>query len=172
MEDFNKKFNFDVLKFVIENSQDENLRLNSIKCIKNLDLRNKKAFQFLENLLISDLNEDIRRIAFESLILINSDKVIKSVIYAIFNESGTFLVDLIDFLYRVNPLLCKQILRQKILQIENKTSQIFFKNNNLDKLTIHQLRELLFNHQLNKSLDNLYFHRHSVPLALDLYGLE
>ncbi|MFW9770930.1 MAG: HEAT repeat domain-containing protein [Candidatus Heimdallarchaeota archaeon] len=172
MDDINKEFNFDLHKFLIENSQDENIRLKSINCIKNLDLRNQKTFQFLENILISDSNEDIRRLAFKSLILINSDKVIKSVVYAILNESGTFLVDLIDFLYRINPLICKQILRQKILQIENKTPHTLLKNNNLDKLTIHQLRELLLNHQLNKSLENLYFHRHSVPLALDLYGIE
>lgn len=167
-----KEFDFDILKFLIENSQDENLRVKCIICIKNLGLRDDNFFHFLERLLICDSNKSIRRIAFDSLVLLNSNKVVKTILYAILNESGTFLIDLIEFLSKIDPLLCKHILIKKIQDIENKTNHTLFKNVQLEKLHLYQLKELLFNYQLNNSLENLYFHRHSIPIALDLYGIE
>ncbi|MFX1496131.1 MAG: hypothetical protein ACFFBH_01255 [Promethearchaeota archaeon] len=167
-----RKFDFDDLKFIIENSQDENLRVKCIIRIKNLGLRNENSFHFLERLLICDSSESIRRIAFKSLILLNSNKVVKTILHAILNESGTFLIDLIEFLFRINPFLCKHILIKKIQDIEKKTPQILFKNIHPRKLHLYQLKELLYNYQLNNSLERLYFHRHSVPIALDLYGIE
>ncbi|MFX0031321.1 MAG: hypothetical protein ACFE8E_02125 [Candidatus Hodarchaeota archaeon] len=172
IQSLTKKFNFDKLKFLIENSQDENLRIKSAQYIKNLGLNDSKVFQFLEDLLISDSNIKIRKIAFESLISIDAKKVVKTIIYAINYESGTFLIDLIEFLYRINPFICKQSLKKKIQQIEKKNPKILLKNQKLDKLGLSELKEILYNHQLNNSLEFLYFHRRSIPLALDLYGME
>jgi len=172
IQSLTKKFDFDEFKFLIENSQDENLRIKCAEYIKDLGLSNPKAFQFLEDLLISDSNITIRKIAFKSLILINAKKVIKTIAYAINYESGTFLIDLIEFLYKMNPFICKQSLKKKIQQIEENYLKVLLKNQKLDKLSLRELKEILYNYQLNHSLEDLYFHRHSIPLALDFYGLD
>jgi len=166
------RFNPDMLKSLIENSQDENLRIKYIKYFKKLGLKDSKTFKFLENLLISDSNETIRRIAFKQIILINSLKAIKPVIYAINNEIGTFLINLIEFLSTINPLLCKKVLIKKVRSVEKKIPKILIQNHNLNKLNLGHLKEILNSYQFIQSLDALYFHRHTVPLALDFYGIE
>jgi hypothetical protein len=99
----------------------------------------------------------------------NSKRAIKTIVYAINNESGTFLIDLIEFLYRVNPFVCKQTLKKKIQNIEKKNPNTSLKIQKLDKLNLNQLKDILYNYQLNNSLEKLYFHRHLIPLTLDFY---
>lgn len=161
-----------ILISLIENNQEESLRIKYLKSLKTLKRKDSKMFNFLENLLISDSNEKIRRIAFSILISINPTKTIDPVIFAINNESGTFLMKLIEFLSSINPFLCKQVLIRKIKVIEKNVPPTFLKSLLLEKLNLNQLKEILFNYQLIQSLDALYFHRHTVPLALDLYGIE
>ncbi len=55
-----KKSASEVLINLVENSQDENLREESINYIKKIGLKNQSIFEFLENLFISDLNANIR----------------------------------------------------------------------------------------------------------------
>ena len=57
----------DLLISIIENSNDELLRVKCMELIQRIGDTDPKVFTLLESLLISDLNESIRISAFEAI---------------------------------------------------------------------------------------------------------
>jgi len=53
----------------IENSENERDRINCIKYIRNIDIETRQMYEFLENLLTSDENYEIRGQAGQIIIL-------------------------------------------------------------------------------------------------------
>ncbi|MHA1336999.1 MAG: leucine-rich repeat domain-containing protein [Promethearchaeota archaeon] len=52
---------------LIENSEDDNNRLNFLKVAKKFNIKGKKFYKFLENIILSDNNPEIRSIGIEIL---------------------------------------------------------------------------------------------------------
>ena len=78
----------ELLTTLIDNSEDDSLRLKSLLTLQRLNLKNKNIYHLLENLLISDENEEIRSFAGEILILSFSEVELKPILWAIENESS------------------------------------------------------------------------------------
>jgi len=76
------------LTVLIENSENDSLRLKSLNILYKLNFRNEFLYNFLENLLISDENEEIRSLAGRILILSFSEKELKPIMWALENESS------------------------------------------------------------------------------------
>ena len=55
----------DLFISIIENLEEKSIRKECIESLNNTDLEHKKVFNFLESLLISDENDDIRHAAAE-----------------------------------------------------------------------------------------------------------
>jgi len=154
---------------LVENSKDEDLREESIQYIKKIGLKNQSTFEFLENLFISDVSENIRFAAFKAIKKNFEEKAIKPALYAIFKEKGLLLIPIIEFLIdNFNPFLCKDVLIQKI-KILNREFLIddlnFMK---LENLHLLRLKNIIYDYLLKNSLENLYFHRRKIPFAADL----
>ena len=157
----------EVLINLVENSQDEELREESIKYIKKIGLKNRSTFEFLENLFISDFNENIRSAAFKAIKKNFEDKAIKPALYAIFKEKGLILIPVIEFLIeKFNPFSCKDVLIQKIKNLDNKF--LTYDHIKLENLNLSRLKNIIYDYLLRNSLDNLYFHRRKIPFAVDL----
>jgi len=175
IKDLSKKSAVEMLISFVESSDDDLLRVNSIKLISKLDPKNQNLYGFFENLFISDLNESVRIAAFKAIKKNFYLKALAPVKYAIQHENGSFLLTLVNFLSNTHPFICKNLLKTKIKKLY-KNNQDFLeleKNpKNFNNLSLRKLKMLLFNYILNTSLDSLYFHRHSIPIALDFYGID
>lgn len=167
---FGKRSASESLINLVENSQDEELREESIKYIKKIGLKNQSTFEFLENLFISDLNANIRGAAFKAIKKNFKDKAIKPALYAISKERHfNILIPVIEFLIEnFNPLSCKGLLIQKIKNLDNKSLKYDLNLMKLDNLNLIRLKNIIYDSLLSNSLENLYFHRRKIPFAVDL----
>ncbi len=165
-----KKSASEVLINLVENSQDDNLREESINYIKKIGLKNQSIFEFLENLFISDLNEHIRNAAFNAIKKNFKDKAIKPALYAISKEeSFSILIPVIEFLIEnFNPLSCKDLLIKKIKNLDKKSLKHDLNLMKLENLNLLRLKNIIYDSLLRNSLENLYFHRRKIPFAVDL----
>ena len=77
-----------LLTVFIENSENESLRLKSLKALNDLEFKSENIYSLLEHLVISDENEEVRCFAGKNLILHFSKKGIKPILWAIENESS------------------------------------------------------------------------------------
>jgi len=151
----------DSFLFLIENSKSEQIRLESIYFLNEIGLQNRYMFKFLENLLISDLNESIRRAAFDVIVKLFHRKIKSSSIlvkHIITNENGQILINLIEFLSRVDKLACKKVLVNKIKLFQNEKY-----NDSFEKLSFNALKNIVFNYIFNKSLEPFFFRSQKNP---------
>ena len=162
----------ELLIHLIERSSDEDLRLKSLKILNKVNLTTIKIFKFLENVLISDSNQFLRLEAFNIIKEKFKVKGIKSIIHSINSEEDAFLIDLIDYLSETDPIKCKGLIIDKLKKKDEKSINFYLEENDLKVLSLKQLKNILFNYLFNKSIDTLYFHRHKIPLAFDLFGIE
>jgi len=159
----------EVLINLIENSQDEDLREESIEYLKKIGLKNQDIFEFLENLFISDENANIRGVAGKAIMKNFKEKAIKPALYAISRERGLILIPIIEFLIKnFNPFSCKDVLIQKIKNLDNKFLTYDLNLMNLENLNLLRLKNIIYDSLLRNSLENLYFHRRKIPFAVDL----
>ena len=166
---FGKRTASESLINLVENSRDEELREESIKYIKKIGLKNQNIFEFLENLFISDLNANIRGAAFKAIKKNFKEKAIKPALYAISKERGLILIPVIEFLIEnFNPLSCKDLLIQKIKNLDNKSLKYDLNLMNLENLNLLRLKNIIYDSLLRNSLEDLYFHRRKISFAVDL----
>jgi len=157
------------LIFLVENTEDEELRTDCIKKIKKVGLKEERVFKLLENLLISDSSVLIRKAAFKAIKKNFTEKAITPIRHAINNEEGTLLVDLINFLDEINPFLCRISLMNKISKLDKNYLKYYLNEINIYKLSFEDLKNVIFNYVLKKASDTLYFHWRKIPLAIDPY---
>ena len=153
---------------LVENSKDEDLREESIQYIKKIGLKNQSTFEFLENLFISDVSENIRFAAFKAIKKNFEEKAIKPALYAIFKEKGLLLIPVIEFLIDCNPFSCKDVLIQKIKKLNSEFLIDDLNLMKLENLHLLRLKNIIYDYLLRNSLENLYFHRRKIPFATDL----
>ena len=164
-----KKSASEALINLVENSQDEDLREECIKYIKKIGFKNQSIFEFLENLFISDGNANIRSAAFNAIKKNFEEKAIRPALYAISKERCfEILIPVIEFLIeKFNPFSCRDVLIQKIKNLENNFLTNELKLMKLENLNILRLKNIIYDYLLSESLENLYFNRRKLPFAVD-----
>ncbi len=112
----------ELLTTLIDNSEDDSLRLQSLSTLHKLKLKNKQIYRLLENLLISDENEDIRSFAGEILILSFSEVELKPIMWAIENESSySCLSSLVESLGKSENYNHHKVLLTLIMNLLHRT---------------------------------------------------
>ena len=188
----NKKSAAELLLALIENSEDDDVRLESIKILENINLRNDVIFHVLENLLISDLNENVRVIAAEYIKNSFLDKALSPMKWVIKYESDYHcILTIIETLISIDNSESKTILYNEIKRIKkrkyiDKAKQyrnIFRKSlkelskiKKLKTCTGRELADILINYKtietLIKRFFTLYFRlENGLVTALDLSDL-
>jgi len=151
---------------LIDNSENDTIRENSIEILGEIGSNNKSLFKILEYLFISDSNEKIRISAFNALKKIFPLEAFKPISHAIEKENGDFLVSLAQFLEEMKFLI------NKIKIFDSNYLNFILKGTDLKALNFIDLKELIFNYLMYISFNYLYFHRHKIPLALDFYDIN
>lgn len=166
-----------LLLSIIENYDDNDLRIESIDLLDTFELKDEETFKFFESLLISDLNEEVRN---RAALYINKnflDRALPPLKWAIQHEkSYNCLITIIKTLEKMNLHDIKLIFINELLRLK-KAKHIILEKKSLDKLlkkaikhlfkkhieklTIEHLAELLINYitiiQLAKKFPNFYF---------------
>ncbi|MFX1391713.1 MAG: leucine-rich repeat domain-containing protein, partial [Promethearchaeota archaeon] len=151
--DLDKSFAIELLKTLIENSESIEARIESIRNLNKIPLSADSTFKFLEHLLISDLNEDIRNIT--CLVIKNHylDKALTPISWMLEHEKSLkCLLTGVTTLAEINTEDAKSILIDKLTNLylkENKYNlKDIGKRNKLESLTTQGLAEILLNYYI------------------------
>ena len=174
----NKHNAFYLLISLIENSDNEDIRLSSLKFLEKIGIINEHYFNIIENMLISDSNVKIRITSAELLQKKIFDNTLAPLKWALRHETDyKCLIMIIQSLEKINNNESKLILfdeTKKIMKIKylNKNKGIenkkfkralkkMFKNKKLDEFINRELAEILINfltiHHLTKRYPNVYY---------------
>ncbi|MHA2280926.1 MAG: leucine-rich repeat domain-containing protein [Promethearchaeota archaeon] len=146
-----------LLLSLIENSEREEVRIESIKKLNHIGVKDDEVFKLLENLLISDSNETMRKTA--AIVLRNNfiDKALEPVKWAFIHEESpaclattySALIEIITNLAsRPNPIN-RDILLSEVKNIKRKEFKLGFEalcdTKKIENVTRKELVELLIN---------------------------
>ena len=122
---------------IIENSDNLNIRIESLEILKNVNVKDEYTFRFLENLLISDKFEVIRKIAAELIKQKFIEKAIEPMKFGLFHEDSPenlqivydILIEIVRNLGKGNNYIAKSILYNEITKIDQKEFNLGLENN-------------------------------------------
>ncbi len=169
----NKFTAYEHLISFIENSENENLRIDAIIILDKIGIYNNKLFTILENILISDSNKNIRNIAAKFIDRRFLNKALTPLKWVINHESDfTCLITIINILKKINNHESKLILFNEVKKITNlkyinkerrienkrfkKVIKKLLKIKKFEDFTNEELSELLINFSIIKNLTKLY----------------
>ena len=147
-----------LLLSLIENSDSNKVRVDSIKELGHIGAVDNNTFKFLENLLISDSNLKVRNTT--ALILKNLfiDKAFEPMKWALIHEESPgcletihmALIEIINnWIKNPNPMV-KALLLNEVKKITKKEFKVGFEilceSRNIDTLTIQELSDILINY--------------------------
>lgn len=116
--EISKSFAFDQLISFVENSDNEHIREEAIETLDRVGIFDNRLFKFLENILISDSNEKIRKAVLKFLEKRYLNKVIVPLKWALNHESNyENLIIIIKSLKKANSEESKKILFNKTKEI-------------------------------------------------------
>ena len=150
-KDIDKLSAADLLIYLIENADTIDTRLESIKTLKKINIKNEKIFSILENLLISDSNEEIRTLAANTLKILFQEKALSPLKWALEHEkSWQFLLTLTSIISEIDNKEAKSILIDKIKKIDDNQFNIslshFFKSKEIRSFSTDKLVEIIKNY--------------------------
>jgi len=164
---------YDLLITLIENSESEEIRVVSIKYLEKIGVFHDKLFNFLENILISDSNREIRNMAAKFLKNNFLEKSINPFKWVIKHETDyECLIIAIKSLEKINSRETKLLLFNQIKiiiktkyinkqkRIENKKFKRivkkFVKSKKYENFTHQELSDILINYLTIKNLITQY----------------
>jgi hypothetical protein len=92
----NKKNALKILKYLIEKSDSETIRANSIKLLMDIDLKTPIIFGILEKCLLSDESQNVRALAAKILLFDYPKKCKESIRWAIKHDTSPFVLKTIN----------------------------------------------------------------------------
>ncbi|MFX1321882.1 MAG: leucine-rich repeat domain-containing protein [Promethearchaeota archaeon] len=170
---------FNLLISLIENSENENVRVESIESLEKIGIFDGQTFSILENALISDSNGNIRNAAAKIIEKkFTNEKALIPLKWAIKHESNyECLITIIKTLKKINNKEAKTILIDQLKKIRKikylnkdkaiqnkkfkKTLKGVFKERQFNEVSNKELGEILINYltirNLIKQFPNVYY---------------
>ena len=137
----------------IENSENEQDRIESIEILKEIDARDGKTFSLLENLLVSDHNSTVRKVAIQFLFQKYQEKTLSIIHWALDHEQDYECYTMIvHFLENIQTLQAKSLLIQEVNKIRKK-KYLFDEKKTTNRAFRKDLKNLLKSQKL-EDLDN------------------
>jgi len=191
--DLDKKSSIDLLLSIIENSDEDQLRLESIEVLNKISVNDEKIFKIIENLFVSDTNPELRNSALNFLFLNYQERVLPPIKWAVKHETSyKCLVALIKTLAMVENTESKKILIEELKKIrkvkylnlerryENKKFKTaikrILKTRNLEIFSHSHISEIIINFltikHLSEKLPNVYFEINPTNLLVDELDLS
>ena len=156
-KDLDKSSAIELIVTLIDNAESAETRIESVKILNKIQFNDEKTFKFLEHLLISDLNEDVRNLTCKVLKNHYQVKALDPMIWALEHErSLKCLITIIYTIADINNVKSKSILLNKLNKLQKKQySSIlkgFVKPDNIKNFTSFELAEILINYYVISSL--------------------
>ena len=150
-KELDKTFAIELLQTLIENTENIESRKESIRILDKIPFTDNSNFKFLEHLLISDLNEEIRNLTCKVLKNHYLDKALAPISWLLEHEKSLKCLDTaISALSEINTDESKSILVEKLKKLSNKESKYnfeeIFKNKKLESFDIQDLADILLNY--------------------------
>ncbi|MFX0147478.1 MAG: leucine-rich repeat domain-containing protein [Candidatus Hodarchaeota archaeon] len=162
-----------LLESIIENSEDNKLRLESIDILKKIGINDKYTYQFIENLLISDSNHEIRKFALDLVYKDHPEKILKLIKWIVKNEMPySFLIAVIKTLEIMGNEESKRILIEELKKVKKvkylneekryenrkykKVLKRLFKTSKIETFTHKQISDIISNFLIIKHLSGKF----------------
>ncbi len=150
-KDLDKKFAVQLLLILIDDAEKIDTRLESLKILDKIQADDDKTFKHLENLLISDLNEDVRILT--TIILKNNylEKALVPMVWALEHETSLkCLITVISTIGEINTRESKEVLIAKLRNLTKKEYgkilKALFKKKKIKNYSSKELAEVLLNY--------------------------
>ena len=179
---------------LVENVEAEGIRKRSLKYLEKIGHKNDEIFKLLENLLISDSSNVIRKIACRAIVTLFDKKALPIMKWTILHETDyDCSIEIIESLLKINNIIAKTILTKQIehiiknkLILENKsfTNKSFRKDyltllrtREITDFSIQELADLLINYKtilaLKEKFYSVYYElENALVVTLDLTDIE
>ena len=153
----NKAPSIDKLIAIIDNSDNTNKRLESIRNLSTVLGKSEKFFKILENLLVSDSDADIRCLAAKILSVKFNESLFEPMIWSIEHESSSSCLNIVfnSLVYHVENLedFNEQNLKSKLIDYINKITDAeftinikeYFNGKIVQETRVSELKEILYN---------------------------
>jgi len=152
-KDLDKPFAIELLLTLIDNAENVETRIESVKILNNIQVDDDKTFKFLEHLLISDLNEEVRNLTI--LVLKNQylDKALDPMVWALEHEGSLkCLISIILTIGEINTEEAKSVLIKKLKKLYKKESNYIlkhlFEKDVIKDIPNRELAEILINYYI------------------------
>ena len=152
----------DSLIYLIENAESDETRLKCIKTLQKISSKNDKTFSILENLLISDSNEEIRILAANNLDVLFQEKALAPLQWTLEYEksmSWQFILDIISIIRNFNNQKAKSIFVEKIKKFDNykfnKSLSLLFESGEIHNYDIDELANIIANYVVIKFFEEV-----------------
>ncbi len=141
----------ELLVSLIETIEDDKIRKDSIETLNKIDITKSRVFKFLENILISDSNEDLR---YSAAKVIKSRFLKKSIIpflWVLQNESSyNCLITIITSLEEISDARIESMLIEEIKRIDipnfKQSLESLFKENLIENYSHKELAKIIINY--------------------------
>ncbi|MFX1600235.1 MAG: HEAT repeat domain-containing protein, partial [Promethearchaeota archaeon] len=139
----------------INNSDDVNLRVESIEVLTKIGPKNEQIFHLFENLLISDSHEEIRNSAIKAIEYNYIEKAFKPIKWALQHETSiSCLITIVTTLGKIRNDKAKSYLIDKIKTMDiyefNKSLQETLNNRKISDFTHEYLSDIYKNYIIIK----------------------
>jgi hypothetical protein len=172
----------DSLITLIETIDNDEIRKKSIKILNKIDISNNKIFKLLENIFLSDPNEDLRYAAARVIKKKFLNKALSPFLWGLkFESSYNCLVCIINSLEKIHDDKIKAVLLNEIKKImiepfKESLSPLIL-NGEIESFTQRKLADILLNHitifSLKKKFKKLNYEvDRGLVVSLDLSNVE
>jgi Leucine-rich repeat (LRR) protein len=156
-KDLDKPSAIELLLTLIENAEKPETRIESIKILEEIGTADQKTFKFLEHLLISDTNENVRNLTCRVLKNLYLDKALAPISWAFEHETSLkCLITIISTLGEINQEKSKSILINKLNRFRRKkyiyNLNGLFEKKNIKEFYNRELADILINYYILSSL--------------------
>ena len=146
---------------LIDNSDAANIRIKSIEILEKIGSRNNKVFTHLENLLLSDSNENVRNIAARAIKNLFIDKALEPMKWAYQHETSiNCMITIITTLGEIENHKSQSFLINIIKKIDNhqfkKSYNLLFQTNNIRSYSTKLLAEIVNNYIIIKYFEEKF----------------
>ncbi len=137
---------------IVENSDNINSRLESIRILRNIGAQTNKVFKFLENLLLSDSHEKIRQLAAETMKNLFIEKTLEPMKWALQHEESPYCLNTIYYtlINIISKIIEENALVDEIKKINDQEFKIGFEilceNKPINRFTKIELADILINY--------------------------
>jgi len=156
-KDLDKASAIQLLLTLIENTENVKSRIESIEILEKISPNDNKTFKFLEHLLISDTDENVRKLTSRVIKKLFLDKALSPLSWALEHEhSLSCLITIISTIAEIDMDKTRSLLINKINKFSKNKNKFnlngLFNNNNIHNLSNKELADILINYYILSSL--------------------